>query len=1158
MIDIFTGIALVGAAVSTAAWGIAVAKLRMENRKQGIGNREQVTEEREKESIHHSTFYIHHSKFSIHTAAFVFFATIATLSAQKQGGGTNDPPRGGNVEWRIENVELRTGNGEEGTGNGEWGIGRGKEQIHHSQLSILHSQFSTVVPDVVDYAGPLMPTNMPPVTNLCFWGVSRGTNSVALGLAWPPAISFTNDCIDLYGSWRLSTNGWARLAEVDVSSAASNAVVELQFSSFPTNAMEETAFFAAADQSDSDSDGLSDAFESLVSGSSPSMQDTDGDGLPDGDEVVMGSSPSSSDTDGDGLSDSAEAGAVEVVPSPSWKGMYGTPENVWSATLNSDSGSFLVNLRHPYTVNGVVYSRACLCVDGLLYLLDPEYQGGPVYAQIWEPPSLAADELSQEHVTIAAFCADLQVRAAAWGSWAVCGTAYLPSGPATAIDIYNIGFNSEYMSQNPHLLSYQILLPSGEPNVVYLTYRPMTPSSYFAGRSPAIGVQLSALPPARPGEQYYNVSWTPSQDSFASMLGLKITIGTGTRPSSPDTDTDGFTDFDEVAFLHTDPNEPDDDTDSDGLPDAAELRIGSDPNAADTDCDGLGDLEEYILGTNPLQPDSDGDGMNDGWERRYVDEGFDPTVDNAADSNPNNDISADPDDDGLENGEECEWGTDPGDPDTDGDGVNDGAEVAQNSDPTDATDGGLPNTRIPVPFCFGDHSGSHSEKYRLTVTPVDGIGQTPASFSWLNEEYGECETKTALLKPGWKYEVRLFHAGTNAGDAPDYDYTLQPAAGSLPPRVVIEDPDSLFGVDDTSSYFAGAGKVATISVYAVSDVTICAPDESSWPEIEESRVLLDDEDLRMKITISPQLQTLAQCRQMFGSSLTIKTSGTCPAGVSVPIPDDATFVNLSGRSEMRISKTRQQLKALGLLPSQDEDGVNEMAVYDVGSIAGIDGSNLSDSNAFLALGAAERGVATGEPSQMLTSDPPRASLSESFLRAAGCEIMVVTYGGLESNKRQIMNQADILYYSGHGFHKIALLDDYGPSVFTNRWNRDLNCLVVSGCSILDVNDYNNNFALDPEDHVASPGKLWENVGPNVMLGYNYYAPADDGGVPARVAHAWVMRRGLLGDVDAWMEANAVNRAWNACAIVKGQKYVYFEKVLWGFMKRKKEIQKEDW
>jgi len=31
MIDIFTGIALIGAAVSLAAWGIAVAKLRIEN-----------------------------------------------------------------------------------------------------------------------------------------------------------------------------------------------------------------------------------------------------------------------------------------------------------------------------------------------------------------------------------------------------------------------------------------------------------------------------------------------------------------------------------------------------------------------------------------------------------------------------------------------------------------------------------------------------------------------------------------------------------------------------------------------------------------------------------------------------------------------------------------------------------------------------------------------------------------------------------------------------------------------------------------------------------------------------------------------------------------------------------------------------------------------
>ena len=69
---------------------------------------------------------------------------------------------------------------------------------------------------------------------------------------------------------------------------------------------------------------------------------------------------------------------------------------------------------------------------------------------------------------------------------------------------------------------------------------------------------------------------------------------------------------------------------------------------------GLDDLVEFTIGTNPLQPDTDGDGMNDGWEHRY---GFDPTVDNATDTNPNNDIDADPDEDGLTNGQECECET---------------------------------------------------------------------------------------------------------------------------------------------------------------------------------------------------------------------------------------------------------------------------------------------------------------------------------------------------------------------------------------------------------------------------------------------------------------------------------------------------------------------
>ena len=54
------------------------------------------------------------------------------------------------------------------------------------------------------------------------------------------------------------------------------------------------------------------------------------------------------------------------------------------------------------------------------------------------------------------------------------------------------------------------------------------------------------------------------------------------------------------------------DSDSDGLADASETAIGTDPAVADTDGDGLldGD-EEILLNTIALRGDSDGDGFGD-------------------------------------------------------------------------------------------------------------------------------------------------------------------------------------------------------------------------------------------------------------------------------------------------------------------------------------------------------------------------------------------------------------------------------------------------------------------------------------------------------------------------------------------------------------------
>ena len=99
-----------------------------------------------------------------------------------------------------------------------------------------------------------------------------------------------------------------------------------------------------------------------------------------------------------------------------------------------------------------------------------------------------------------------------------------------------------------------------------------------------------------------------------------------------DSDHDGLTDAEEIA-LGTDPNRADTDGDgfSDGvevyfaklgatfnptqiaLPDGGGLDPGCPPalRGVDSDCDGLTDCDEQIIGTNPRLADSDGDGIPD-------------------------------------------------------------------------------------------------------------------------------------------------------------------------------------------------------------------------------------------------------------------------------------------------------------------------------------------------------------------------------------------------------------------------------------------------------------------------------------------------------------------------------------------------------------------
>ncbi|SFW31255.1 DUF11 domain-containing protein, partial [Cellulophaga fucicola] len=104
----------------------------------------------------------------------------------------------------------------------------------------------------------------------------------------------------------------------------------------------------------------------------------------------------------------------------------------------------------------------------------------------------------------------------------------------------------------------------------------------------------------------------------------------GTDPNNPDSDNDGLLDGEEVT-LSTDPNNPD--TDGDTILDGQEVTDNTNPlddcesnggtplDTSDCDMDGLTNAQEATLGTDPFNPDSDGDLILDGKE---VDDETDP------------------------------------------------------------------------------------------------------------------------------------------------------------------------------------------------------------------------------------------------------------------------------------------------------------------------------------------------------------------------------------------------------------------------------------------------------------------------------------------------------------------------------------------------------
>jgi len=515
--------------------------------------------------------------------------------------------------------------------------------------------------------------------------IDTGSNSGA------PVVDFAGTPRPLMGK----TNGTTRVTDIgayeyfevdDIDGDGMPTWWELKYGLNPNSAADANG--------DLDNDGLWNIDE-YKKGTNPTVPDTDGDGLRDGDEVYgLGANqgfitdPTKADTDGDGFADKYEIDNNTDPTNPlsfltTISGMIS-----YSGTLQN-SGPVRISVSNALmtTRTAVIPGLGSFTVTNvptLRPLTVTAYRDGNTNStqNSWEPSGAYAGN----PLTLAGTQAGINI---------VLGD------PATDSD-------------GDGLADYAELFIHGT--------QPQNPDSDGDGMRDGWEVffGLNPLSAADAGLDPDGDGLTNLQEyqSSVSLLGpngaatLAANPAAGLNPNNPDTDGDGMPDGWERQYPGAlNPLIPDGNTDfdGDGMTNLREYQVGTSPINPDTDGDGMRDgweaqymptlnplvndaagdpdfddltnLREFELGTDPTNPDTDGDNMPDGWEALYPG-ALDPLMDDAA---------ADWDDDGLYNVFEYLWtpnaaypkGLDPTNPDTDDDGVGDGAEVAAGTDPLD-------------------------------------------------------------------------------------------------------------------------------------------------------------------------------------------------------------------------------------------------------------------------------------------------------------------------------------------------------------------------------------------------------------------------------------------------------------------------------------------
>ncbi len=568
---------------------------------------------------------------------------------------------------------------------------------------------------------------------------------------------------------------------------------------------------------DHDGDGLTNLAEFRL-GSNPIHGDTDGDGLLDGEEVLIhGTHPLILDSDGDG------------VPDP-WELQYGLDPQLDDAEGDLD-GDGWTNLQEfeegtdptdpvsrplPLTAYSISSSRRLYEIDlrsGQTTLIGDLGAGRDFEGLAFSPKQelFAADDSRHElyKVDVATGVASLVgpfgVQVSALGlafddSGALWMVARAPSNlyrvdPATgaATLIGGLGVSEldglawdgaalyalQSRSSSPGL--YTIDRNSGQATLAAPLYNLSAPLE--SGLTADAAGRLWGVDEA--SGKLFHIDRTIGEAHLSSVT-MSATFESLAINATRDSDGDGIPDDweEEFGFDPHDPLDAEFDNDADGLTNLYEYLSGTDPANPDSDGDDLGDADEVnLFGTNPTQTDSDGDGLPDGSEVYLYH------------TNP---AARDSDGDGVGDRDEV-WvhGTDPLDPDSDADGMSDGFEVDSGFDPRD------PGDADEDP----DGDGlTNRDEFEANTDPgnpdTDGDGLTDGEESQLHgTDPANPDSDGDGMRDGWEVEHGLDPLTDDSAEDPDFDdwTNLQEFDEGTHPMSAASKPGALIGYSISDS-----------------------------------------------------------------------------------------------------------------------------------------------------------------------------------------------------------------------------------------------------------------------------------------------------------------------------------------------------------------------